>query len=569
LQESNIDIDQELSELVCYGSMPLLAKPAILTLATDCMDGKDIEDIIADFQLGNIPQLDNVTAQMALVALSEELKGNMFIKKAVAEQNASQFGKFHSIGIRAFCETISNNPVNITVIEDLITPKLFEKVQSDEQFSKINNMLQSEERKSILSKENAQLNNLENIETIIHKVQMDNLEQVSNESTLEQSHESLGILQIDDHELYCNVVLTLALRLCEPVEIMKIVHEYNTNKKDEICGKALEVIKNNLEQKHFNVEDIPSFIHPTDWKNEKNPKIIAIYSEFENVLENPITFETVTLSNSEPLEKGLRIIKNIATSTYTELQISQIMKYFSAKKMKDFEEPCVQMAFMSIAKRISSPLIVEDLIAQEIRNEFNNDLPILGFKILSQVIQLNPYQILNIEKFVLPEDLAPFTTNTEIALIENVYQERLTPDIANDNLIVIPREVPDEAVKAIPEFILQCKESRTDSVEIPMLMTRAYKELDNIPAQAAMLGIATQFASLPEVYDILAMEMLNKHQPLPVIGAVVLQKVIELNSIEQEDVVQIVKEKSLECFKGKECFLIWENVASFLQISKV
>ena len=63
--------------------------------------------------------------------------------------------------------------------------------------------------------------------------------------------------------------------------------------------------------------------------------------------------------------------------------------------------------------------------------------------------------------------------------------------------------------------------------------------------------------------------MLSKTNVLPVIGAVALQKVIALNSIENEDVKPILKEKSLDNFNIKESFIIWENVASFLQSSKV
>ena len=674
------------------------------------MTGKHVEDIVADFELGNIPQLDNTSAQMALVAIAKELKGSLFIEKVLTEENAPKFGKLQSLGIRAFCETLSNNPVNIVVIEDMVTPKLFEKAITDKHVANISKLLESREKGSITTVEKVQLNNIDDFQNYIQKINIRNLDQISYEANLAQPSENFKMLQLDNHELYCNVVLTLALRLCEPTEIQQIVHEYNTNTKEEVCTTALKIIKNSLKQKHYNISDIQSFIHPTDFKPEKIEKMIAIYSKTERAFESPLrgttiipiepnlslaktlkaattiqkliksasaqnitniqesilkieslrepvtqiglvkmsepffptailqeiiplgilkdesyldcigtylmmkvmentshnveeinehfsvddfsrknlektskiiaslhanavleptTHEIATHHNYEPLEKGIKVMKSIVSNTHTELEINEIVKYFDARKFQNFDKPEIQMAFMSIAKRISCPLIVEDLIVQEIRKEETNDLPLLGFKILAEVVHSNPYQISNIDNFVLPEDLEPFTTIKEIAFIENVYQEMNTPQIVKENVLISSKEASDEAVQAIPKFILECKECRSESVEVPELITHKFKELDNIPAQAAMLGLASQFSSLPVIYDILAMEMLTKEKILPVIGAVALQKVLELNSIEKEDVETIMKEKSLDSFKRKESFIIWENVASFLQSSKV
>ena len=702
---------QETTELVCCEPKRVeLAKPVIVAIASQALEGKQVQDIITDFELGNIPQLDNTSVQMALVALTEELKGSIFIEKALTEERAPQFGKLQSIGIRSFCETLLNIPVNISVIEDLVSQDLFEKATTDKYVAKISKLLESTEKETVTPAENVQLNNLDDFQDFLKKLEINNLEQTPYQAHTTQPNENFETLQLDNHELYCNIVLTLALRLCEPIEIEQIVQEYSTSNKYEICTKALRIIKSSLHQKHYNLSDIQSFIHPTDYKPEKIEKIISIYTNNGKSLESPlrgtsirvvephislaqalkaagtieksiksasdqnITFveesilkigslrepltqiglvkmaepffptailqeivpteilkdesylecigtylmikimgntshnveelteyftvedfsnhnlentsrivaslhanallepatkEIAMLTNYEPLEKGIKVMRNIVSNNYAELAINDVIKYFDVRKFQNFDDPQVQMAFISIAKRISNPLIVEDLIGQEIRKEDTNNLPLLGFKILAEVVHSNPYEISNIDNFVLPEDLAPFTTNKEIAFIENVYQEMNTPQISRENILISSKEASVEAVKAIPNFILECKECRNVSMEVPELITSKFKELDNIPAQAAMLQLASQFASLPVIYDILAMEMLKHENILPVIGAVALQKITELNSIETEDVQTLLQEKGLDSFQRKQSFIIWENVASFLQTSKV
>lgn len=147
-----------------------LAKPAIVTIATEAMAGKHVENIVADFELGNIPQLDNTSAQMALVEIAEELKGSIFIEKVLTEDNVSQFGKLQSLGIRAFCETVSNNPVNIAVIEDMVTPKLFESTLTDKHVANISKLIESREKELITPVEEVQLNNIHDFKRYVQKI---------------------------------------------------------------------------------------------------------------------------------------------------------------------------------------------------------------------------------------------------------------------------------------------------------------------------------------------------------------------------------------------------------------
>ena len=50
-------------------------------MATTILSGGTVEDIIQEFERGCFPLLDNVQQQMALLSLTEELAGHLFIEE--------------------------------------------------------------------------------------------------------------------------------------------------------------------------------------------------------------------------------------------------------------------------------------------------------------------------------------------------------------------------------------------------------------------------------------------------------------------------------------------------------
>ena len=60
------------------------------------------------------------------------------------------------------------------------------------------------------------------------------------------------------------------------------------------------------------------------------------------------------------------MIRNIVMHKDEELNVEEIVKYFSVRQLEGFDRPAVQMAFLTVAKRISSPHHVEVLVAEEL-----------------------------------------------------------------------------------------------------------------------------------------------------------------------------------------------------------
>ena len=296
-----------------------MAKPTIVAIASEALQGKLIEHIIEDFELGNIPQLDNTTVQMALVAIADEMEGNIFIEKAVAEESAPSFGKLQSIGLRAFCETIVNIPVNISTVEHMVNQDIFEKATTDKYEAKISKLLESREKESVTSSENVELKNLDDFHIFLTKLKVNNLEQTPIQEYVTQPNEGFETIQLDKQELYCNVVLTLALRLCEPTEIHQIVQEYNTTKKIETGTKALQMVKNSLHQKHYTVNDIPFFLHPSDFKPNKIEKLLSMYTQMEQTLQSPLVGTSIRAINpKKSLAQALKAAATISNNHFID-----------------------------------------------------------------------------------------------------------------------------------------------------------------------------------------------------------------------------------------------------------
>ena len=484
------------------------------------------EDIITDFNLGNIPQLDNVAAQMAMVSMTETLNGSIYIGNALAEEKSSSLGKLQCVGIKALCTLLSKNPVSIDVISDIISPELFEKEHADKTLKKLVASLNSLEKNISISSERVDLQNFQVFCDVMDScIQKCSDQEVFTALTI-QPAESFGKLQKDNHELYCNVVLTLALRLCEPIDVHEIIQEYKTSSMANFCEKAYKTIVNRIEQTNMDSTIIQSFVHPTDFRVEKIKKIMGMYSLHSPTLQSPISGtqispieahvnknniikaintieehlkspvtesirnfeetianleslrdpaiqlglikvsesfhpvailqeiipfdvlsqdsylnvigtylmlkllekkslsveEVVKLSaaedfsqeslqktlkivtsirsnimmqpssmevainyNSMPLRKGLRVIENIVANPNEIISLDDIIEYFNMENMENFDKPEVQMAFISIAKRISDPLIVKDCIFGELQKENTDTLPMLGLRVLAEV----------------------------------------------------------------------------------------------------------------------------------------------------------------------------------------
>merc|ERR1712012_196695 len=96
--------------------------------------------------------------------------------------------------------------------------------------------------------------------------------------------------------------------------------------------------------------------------------------------------------------KGVNIVKNLVAQENHGTALHELAKF------KNFSTPNVQMAFIRLAKRISNPLDVEEVLIQELEENEKED-QFLGFKVFANIMLKNPYSITNVESFIVSEDL--------------------------------------------------------------------------------------------------------------------------------------------------------------------
>ena len=674
---------------------------AICTLTNQILEGRDQAEVFADYQCGRLPELDNVQAQMAMVALTEILGGSLTYKQTDAEESVGIVGLLQNVGLRALCKRLAHNPISVETVEQYINPSLFTSKITSECLAKCHQTFglqkqESKESEEVVFKDfsstECSLEALRKIETN----EVLNLHNKSNPTEAVPSFDS-------ESDLHCKVLLTLALRLCHPLEVETVLGELQGVSNEEKAAEAVKVIKRFVELQGLQETKVVSFLLPADFKVEplttgvvvekteqerlvrplvpqrcqrveearrsrdlakrslkiihetlaseqsapiesvlqldelKDPEVqvalarvagnflpLAIIQEIlpsgltsdnedfdetvgtqlilqllgsdhhqveeltacldtENftkkelgkvrkllksvsseVLSAPAPLEVATVSK-RALLRGISVIRNIVMHQDQELNVEEIIKYFSVRQLEGFDRPDVQMAFLTVAKRISSPHHVEPLVAEELLENNSNQLPLLGFKVLVEVAQMNPYQIESIERFLLPHDLAPSTTQQAVAWVEEISAQMASHQ-SEERVTVVP--FTTHPLSLNPNLLVESLTSREESWERAVNMVEQLRQVDCIPGQANLLGLACNLSSPPEVYRVLASEILTQDNLLPVVGAFALCKIVEELSLSKEQIITLT-EPLLTIDKGKQGQvekIVWHNVASFIQL---
>ena len=666
------------------------AMRAISTLTKEILEGRDQAEILADYQCGKLPELDNVQAQMAMVELTEMLGGSFKCKQIGTEESVGTVGLLQNVGIHALCKSLVLTPVSVEAVQQCLNPTLFASQTTSKCLAKCHQTygLQKQEPTEIVFKD---LSSTEGSFEALKKIQ-------ANEVLNMHPTEAVQSPEVE-RDLHCKVLLALALRLCLPLETA--LGELQGKSNEAKVGEAVKVIKRCVELQGLQETKVVSLLLPTDFKVEpittdvavekteqedlvrplvpqrcqrveearrnrdlakrsikiihetlaseqsapvesvlqleelKDPEVqvaltrvagnflpLAIIQEIlpsgltsdnedfdetvgtqlilqllgsdhhqveeltacldtENfskkelgkvrrllrsvsseVLSAPPPLEVATVSK-KALNRGISVIRNIVMHQEEELNVEEIVKYFSVRRLEGFDRPDVQMAFLTVAKRISSPHHVETLVAEELHEDNRNQLSLLGFKVLVGVAQINPYQIESIERFVLPGDLAPSTTQHAVAWVEEISQQMAFQQ-AEERATIAPFSHP---LTLNPNLLMESLTSREESWERAMNMVEQLRQVDCIPGQAKLLGLACNLSSPPEVYRALASEILTQENLLPVVGAFALCKIVEELALTKEQIMTLTEPLlGVKKGKGEEEKIVWHNVASFIQL---
>ena len=662
-----------------------------MNLAKAVLMGQTTEEMVTEFQKGNMPELENIRTQMALVALSEKLGDGLQYQLATPVETEGQLGSLQAMGVQAFCHCLSQKSVSIKNVQQSINPNLFSAETTSQNLAKCEAVLVSAE-----SQDQVCFKELTSVEAAVQCLGNIHSEQAMTEHKLE----NLRDWKSQHHELYCNVLLTLALRLCEPVAVSTVLAEsqglasevqaeqalkvimscvekhgltyslvrsillnkdftinplthataksvtekgnFNhtsgtrqqtkeAKQNKDLAEKAMQTIHENLAKEdgvpvesvlelkelknpevqvalvqvagnflplaliqeivpidsrdgqefeetvgtqlifrllssdHHEVEELTACLNTQDFSKEELNKVRGV---LRNIHRQSFSFsppmEVATVSQ-KALNKGVAVATNIVMNNEVEMKVIDVVKYFNTRQLEGFDTAEVQMAFLTIAKRISNPHQVEELVVQEILNNDPDQLTLLGFKVLVKIAQMNPYEIQCIDNFVLPSDLAPQTTQQAVAWVEDISQQVVRLQ-GEERVIHNASDAPLLSLVRSPSVLVEFLNSRQENIESAHQMVERLREVDNIPGQAALLNLACRLTSPTEVYKALSTEILTHEGILPVIGALALSKVAEELSLTKEVVNEITTSTSLDKPLAEMDRLVWQNVASFLQI---
>merc|ERR1712045_348391 len=97
------------------------------------------------------------------------------------------------------------------------------------------------------------------------------------------SGEFLADLKESDHETYCNVILSLALRLCEPGQIEEIISSCKTGDPQRDVDSAMNVIKARLQKHHIEIGLIEQLLSTKDLKSSMpEEEVVCLKDETSN-----------------------------------------------------------------------------------------------------------------------------------------------------------------------------------------------------------------------------------------------------------------------------------------------
>jgi hypothetical protein len=76
-----LDLKNEHNDHLVQDPLKMLTKRDILKIAERVTSGSAVEEVVKEFEQGNFPTMDNMLQQMALISLTKDLGGHIFIEK--------------------------------------------------------------------------------------------------------------------------------------------------------------------------------------------------------------------------------------------------------------------------------------------------------------------------------------------------------------------------------------------------------------------------------------------------------------------------------------------------------
>ena len=363
-------------------------------------------------------------------------------------------------------------------------------------------------------------------------------------------------------------LLTLSEEIL-PLPIIDVIVPMEGSKQSEVIENiGTYAIARLLDHQHFGVQEITKNVCVDSLKQKdmiKNRMLL------EGIVSNqcscPLKFEMTSMKNFLPIEKGLVAAKNITLMKRHGVTTEDIMKYIGHQHNDIFEMNSVQMPFITVARRISSPLIVKKAIIQELNKNFDSS-NCIGIKVLLDVIENVAYHVTNIEDYINPSDLLNDNIEKEKIVISQCTQimsEAGGPEELVQMLSTEETAYHKELNNGVLDLVLKLQLPINNQKSIIFEPNMNCDIFNNVEGQSCLYNIAEQLSSSLFVKQIITSEAIRLCVLPSNPGFLALSKVLEKVHVQHENVQTLL---AAEPFKPKTIERYLSSCQKITQILK-
>jgi hypothetical protein len=256
-------------ELYTEDNSAIYPKTAILRLAQEVMETKNVTQVIENFENGKYWELDNIPTQMALTSITERLGGELQVENILSTEFANQYGIFQNMGIKAFVSFLANETTSVVDVQNTINPNDFQEEIVKEKLIMYQHVLERNLKTRIAPSERNTFKDFGKFKRIVTNMNKHLQLQEGKQVTKIITSDQVDIISAKLNDEVQAAYLNISLRILETSQIeQKIINELTQDKK-EAKHIGERILKSALTSTPYSIQNVHHFIHPSDFKKKE------------------------------------------------------------------------------------------------------------------------------------------------------------------------------------------------------------------------------------------------------------------------------------------------------------
>jgi hypothetical protein len=298
----------------------------------------------------------------------------------------------------------------------------------------------------------------------------------------------------------------------------------------------------------------------------------SISNKQKRILENVCSFPTFSgLRSDVIIHSDFDLVKKCIKATQSFVQIKELNDVSVENRIcgvancniNEIDSDNIQMPMITVARRISSPTALENVILLEY--SVNKKLPkLVGLHILKEIIINLPYQILDLDLYIHEEDLDETNILKERLVLEEIAAKSCCINAPTEGVSVSGQLFANNErifKKAVKDFIYNNDAITKSDVPICENM-KLYDVFDTIQGQAYLFDMAKKLSDSITVNKILVFETLEKNDIPRFPGLFALKKVLELYPVKVECIEMLINDGLSDSSKVKNFVAVCQQISS-------